>query len=75
MESHPAVQSTIVRPIKVQRIAAGLTQAELADAAGISRKTVSNLERGCFNPGRRTAKALAVALGVTEVHLFGVSDG
>jgi predicted ATPase/DNA-binding XRE family transcriptional regulator len=52
------------------RVAAGLTQAELAEAAGISERTVSDLERGL----RRTvytdtARRLARAIGIEGAEL------
>lgn len=50
------------------RVAANLSQAELADAAGVSRETVSNIERRVRPaPHRLIARALAEALGVDDV--------
>lgn len=49
------------------RVAAGLTQADLAERAGISERTVSDLERGlrgAVYPA--TARQLAAALGVSS---------
>jgi len=60
---HPSTFGTQVRTL---RIAAGLTQAELAERSGLSERTVSDLERG-----RRattypsTARRLAAALGLS----------
>jgi predicted ATPase/DNA-binding XRE family transcriptional regulator len=49
------------------RAAAGLTQAELAEGAGISERTVSDLERGLrTSVYPATARSLAEALGVAE---------
>lgn len=48
------------------RTAAGLTQEELAEAARVSYRTVSDLERGVSrSPHRDTARLLAVALGLS----------
>ena len=48
------------------RIGAGMTQDELAKAAGISPRTVSDLERGINRTARKdTAELLATALGLT----------
>lgn len=48
------------------RAAAGLTQEELAAAAGVSVRALSNLERGRAKAAqRRSAQALADALGLT----------
>jgi WD40 repeat protein/transcriptional regulator with XRE-family HTH domain len=49
------------------RSEAALTQEELADAAGISARSVSDLERGINRTARKdTAELLARALGLTE---------
>jgi WD40 repeat protein/transcriptional regulator with XRE-family HTH domain len=48
------------------RVAAGLTQEELAEAAGLSPRAVSDLERGFHRTARRdTAVLLAGALGLS----------
>ncbi|MFD9597786.1 helix-turn-helix domain-containing protein, partial [Kitasatospora sp. NPDC059973] len=45
------------------RVLAGLTQAELARAAGISLRALGDMERGrTRGPQQRTVQALAVAL-------------
>lgn len=43
---------------------AGLTQRELADAAGVNSITVSRWERGVVEPGVYQFRGLADALGV-----------
>ena len=49
------------------RAAAGLTQEELAEAAGLSPRSVSDLERGINRTARKdTAGLLADALGLAE---------
>ncbi len=45
------------------RLAAGLTQSELADAAGVSRDAVGAAESGRHDPHVSTLRALAAALG------------
>src|SRR5262249_3367071 len=48
------------------RAEAGLTQEELAEAAGLSPRSVSDLERGIHGTARQdTARLLADALGLT----------
>ena len=44
------------------REAKGLTQAQLADAIGMSRKTVNTVENGVFVPSTIVALKLAAAL-------------
>lgn len=56
--------------LKDIRVAAGLTQAELAEIAGVSRKTVNTVENGVFVPSTILALSLARALGATVEELF-----
>jgi transcriptional regulator with XRE-family HTH domain len=54
------------------REAAGLTQEELADAARMSPRSVSDLERGVSRtPRPETVRRLAAALGLRERELAG----
>ena len=52
-------------PVKVWRGYKGMTQADLAEAAGLDQADVSRIERGKREPGGRTLRALANALDVT----------
>lgn len=47
------------------RLAAGLTQQQLASASGIAQSDISRIERGQANPTAETLEALAEPLGVT----------
>jgi predicted ATPase/DNA-binding XRE family transcriptional regulator len=52
--------------LRQQRLAAGLTQEELAEHAGISARGISDLERGArTHPHRETVRLLADALGLS----------
>jgi transcriptional regulator with XRE-family HTH domain len=75
--AHPAKVGTpqdVAAPLRIFRIAAGLTQAELAEIALISRVQVGALERRKHRPRRATANALAAALGCGPEELFPVGD-
>ena len=48
-----------------QRVAAGLTQQQLAKASGIAQADISRIERGQSNPTTETLDALGRPLGVT----------
>ncbi len=48
-----------------QRLAAGLTQQQLASASGIAQADISRIERGQANPTAETLDLLAGPLGVT----------
>ncbi|WP_370874267.1 helix-turn-helix transcriptional regulator [Brevundimonas nasdae] len=63
----------IVR-LKEVRTAAGLTQQELADRAGVSRKTVNTIENRIFTPSVVVALTLAKALDAPLGALFELSD-
>lgn len=56
--------------LRRQRMAAGLTQQELAEKAGIRRETLANIERGRYNPSLRTAQTLAGLLGFSTDEVF-----
>lgn len=60
--------------LKAVRTAAGLTQADLAERAGVSRKTVNTVENGVFVPSTLLALSLARALDTTVEHLFWLTD-
>ena len=48
----------------------GLTQAQLADLVGVSRKTINTVENGVFVPSTALALKLARALGKPVEALF-----
>ncbi|MCC6920624.1 MAG: helix-turn-helix transcriptional regulator [Alphaproteobacteria bacterium] len=56
--------------LRERRTAAGLTQAELAERIGVSRKTVNTVENGVFVPSTILALKLARALKTTVEDLF-----
>lgn len=62
--------STFSRRLREARTAARLSQQALADAAGLTRLAVLNLERGSM-PSLDTALALARALGLPLADLTG----
>lgn len=63
---------TLANRLKEARAEAGLTQAELADLVGVSRKTINTVENGVFTPSALLALKLAAALGVKVEKLFWV---
>ena len=56
------------------REAKGLTQAQLADLIGVSRKTVNTVENGVFVPSTVVALKLAKALGSSVEDLFFIAE-
>jgi transcriptional regulator with XRE-family HTH domain len=60
-----AEPSALAERLHRYRVAAGLTQEELAERAGISARAVSDLERGIIQtPRKDTLQLLAAALGL-----------
>ena len=57
------IQEVIGRRVTEFRKLHGLTQAELAKRSGVSRQTVSNIERGVVDATVSTLHAMAQALG------------
>ena len=58
--------------LKERRAELGLTQAELAEKVGVTRKTVNTVENAVFTPSATLAIKLAQALGLTVEQLFWV---
>ncbi len=71
MSGTVAEPTTFGERLRAAREAAGLTQAELADTAGIHRVDVNRYERGKFEPSLSVAFRLADALGVRVDDLRG----
>jgi len=56
--------------VRLARLVAGLSQAELARIVGVSRQAIAGIESGSFDPSLRVALALADALRTTVEELF-----
>jgi DNA-binding XRE family transcriptional regulator len=52
------------------RTDADLSQARLAEIAGVDRKTINRIENGHFSPALDTIVRLSVALGITPSTLL-----
>lgn len=52
------------------RSEADLSQARLAEIAGVDRKTINRIENGHFSPALDTIVRLSVALGITPSALL-----
>ena len=60
--------------LKERRSELGLTQAELAERVGVTRKTVNTVENGVFTPSTILALKLAESLGVSVEQLFWIEE-
>jgi putative transcriptional regulator len=56
--------------LKAARAAMDLSQQQLADMVGVSRQTISSIEKGDYNPSIKLCIAICKALGVTLNDLF-----
>jgi putative transcriptional regulator len=61
--------------LKVQRAMRDLTQADLAELAGVTRKSINAIEMGKMVPSVLLALRIAAALGVTVETVFSLQDG
>lgn len=66
MPEHPQLGNAL----RQLRGEAGLTQAQLAEATGVSRKTINTVENGVFVPSSILALRLAQALRVPVERVF-----
>jgi len=63
----------LLNTLKEERARLGLTQAELADRVGVSRKTINTVENGIFIPSTILALRLAAALDRRVEDLFRIA--
>ena len=56
--------------LKEARLAANLSQAQLAEMVGVSRNTISSIETGQFNPTAKLALIICTALDKKFEDLF-----
>jgi len=63
-----------MKNLKALRTARGLSQIELAEMAGVKQATISRIEKNVNNPSMAVAQAIADALGVNVVELFGLPE-
>jgi len=64
------VASELGTRLREMRTEAGLTQAQLAEMIGVSRKTINTVENGVFVPSTTLALKLARALKTRVEELF-----
>ncbi|MFL6861748.1 MAG: helix-turn-helix transcriptional regulator [Allosphingosinicella sp.] len=60
--------------LRERRAERDLTQAALAEAVGVSRKTINTVENGVFTPSVTLALKVARALGCAVGDLFSLDD-
>lgn len=65
---------SLVNHLAAFRKEAGLTQAQLAEAAGVSRKTINTIENRIFVPSTVLALKVAQVLNVSVHDLFELDE-
>ncbi|RUO36166.1 transcriptional regulator [Aliidiomarina shirensis] len=65
---------TVTNNLSLLRGGAGLSQQELADAIGVSRKTISTIETARFMPSVVIALKLATHFSVPVEQIFQLSE-
>jgi putative transcriptional regulator len=67
------MDEALATTMKLQRARRNLTQAQLADLSGITRKSINAIESGRMVPSILLALKLARTLGVTVEELFSLT--
>ena len=65
MSTKEETRQRIGQRVKALRLAAGLSQQELADRAGLNRTHIGRIEDGAFGSQVETIQQIAEALGMT----------
>lgn len=68
------MRERLVNTLKEERARLALTQGELAELVGVSRKTINTVENEVFVPSTVLALKLAKALGRTVEEIFRVEE-
>ncbi|MBU8878835.1 helix-turn-helix transcriptional regulator [Bacillus sp. FJAT-29790] len=61
--------------VKLARVKAELTQQELADEMGITRQTVSLIEKGKYNPSLKLCLQICYVVNATLDEIFWIDRG
>ena len=64
----------IINTLKVQRAKKDLTQEQLAQLVGVTRKTINTVEKGKYIPSTYLALKLSRALAVSVEEIFQLNE-
>jgi len=65
----------LTNTLKVQRTIKNLTQEQLAELVGVTRKTINTVENGVYIPSTYLALKLSKVLEVSVEELFQLNEG
>ena len=63
-------RNTFGEAVRERRLAAGMTQEELAERAGVDRKSISRMETGAYSPSLDRVWRVADALQISLADFF-----
>lgn len=61
--------------VKISRVQVGLTQQQLAEKTGITRQTISLIEKGKYNPTLKLCLDICYVVGKTLDEVFWIEKG
>lgn len=64
----------LINQLRIYRARESLTQADLAERVGVTRKSINSIENGHYVPSTELALLLARALNATVEDLFQLPD-
>lgn len=64
----------LINSLKVQRVKIGINQAELGKLVGVSRQTISLIERGDYNPSITLVLKLCKVFDVAVEEIFSYQE-
>ncbi|GEB77393.1 Cro/Cl family transcriptional regulator [Sporolactobacillus inulinus CASD] len=65
----------MMNSVKHARMERGMTQVQLAEKTGVTRQTVSLIEKGKYNPTLKLCLSICYAVGKSLDQLFWVNEG
>jgi putative transcriptional regulator len=65
----------LLNSLKIQRSKLGISQAELGKLVGVSRQTISLIERGDYNPSITLVLKLCKVFDVSVEEVFSYQEG
>jgi len=68
-------EKKLTNTLKVQRTLKNLTQEQLAELVGVTRKTINTVENGVYIPSTYLALKLSKVLEVSVEELFQLNEG